>query len=231
MEPGLGNKWNDIIKVLEDIIPVYDRVNSFISFGKDEDLRYKGISKVVRENNTILDAGSGFGNMSKTVKKILGEKTRIIMYDPILQMLKGAESHFDTSPDLSCGVFEYLPFQNEQFDVVMCGYSIRDAQSLKVAISEMHRVLKNNGCWVIVDLGKPDNQIIRCGVAVYLRAILPLVACIIGGKLGLKFGALYETYKHWPQNKILKSLLLEKFSRVEYNTNVLGAAIMVAAYK
>ena len=231
MELGLGSKWSEIIKVLEDIIPVYDKVNSFISFGKDEDLRYRGISRVVREGDNILDAGSGFGNMSKTVKKILGEKTHIMMYDPILQMLKCSESHFEISPDLSCGIFEHLPFQNERFDVVMCGYSIRDAQSLKVAISEIHRVLKSNGCWVIVDLGKPDNHILRCGVTVYLRVILPLVACIIGGKLGLKFGALYETYKQWPQNKILKSLLLEKFSRVEYNTDVLGAAIMVAAYK
>ncbi|MGI0093098.1 MAG: class I SAM-dependent methyltransferase, partial [Nitrosotalea sp.] len=35
----------------------------------------------------------------------------------------------------------------------------------------------------------------------------------------------------WPQNKKLESLLLERFSRVEFEKGMLGGAIMVAAYK
>ena len=54
---------------------------------------------------------------------------------------------------------------------------------------------------------------------------------ILGGKLGLKFGTLYGTYKRWPQNKNLKNLLLEKFSNVEFETDLMGGAIIVAAYK
>ena len=132
---------------------------------------------------------------------------------------------------MSCGVFEHIPFRNEEFDAVLCGYSLRDAISLKTAISEIHRVLKKGGRFVIVDLGKPDQKIIRVGVSFYLRAILPIIALIAGGRLGLKFGALYGTYKRWPQNKQLEKMLLEKFSKVEFEKDLMGGAIMVGAFK
>ena len=80
-------------------------------------------------------------------------------------------------------------------------------------------------------MGKPDNAIIRAGVSFYLRLILPIVALAAGGKLGLKFATLYGTYKLWPQNKKLEKMLLEKFSRVEFEKDLMGGAIMVAAFK
>lgn len=228
---GLGSYWGEVLDILEDIIPVYDKVNSVISLGKDEDFRTKGISGRIRQGNTVLDAGSGFGNMSKTALKICNDDLQITLYDPLQPMLKNTRRLFTSTPSLACGVFEHIPFQDEKFDAVMCGYSLRDAISLKIAISEIHRVLKKGGRFVIVDLGKPDNSFLRFGVSFYLRIILPIIATMVAGKLGLKFGTLYGTYKLWPQNKKLESLLLEKFSKVEFEKGMMGGAIMVAAYK
>ena len=169
--------------------------------------------------------------MSKTAANIVDNDLSIILYDPLVPMLKNTDRLFDEKLDSACGVFEHVPFQDNEFDMVLSGYSLRDAISLKTAISEMHRVLKKNGRWVIVDLGKPDEPIIRFGVTCYLRLLLPIIAFIAGGKLGLKFATLYGTYKLWPQNKKLESLLLEKFTRVEFDKDLMGGAIMVAAYK
>jgi demethylmenaquinone methyltransferase/2-methoxy-6-polyprenyl-1,4-benzoquinol methylase len=228
---GLGSYWGEVLDVLEDIIPVYDKVNSVISLGKDKDFRAKGISGRVVQGDMVLDAGSGFGNMSKTALKICNDDLQITLYDPLQPMLKNTRRLFTNAPSLACGVFEHIPFQNEKFDAVMCGYSLRDAISLKIAISEIHRVLKKGGRFVIVDLGKPDNSFLRFGVSFYLRMILPIIATMAAGKLGFKFGTLYGTYKLWPQNKKLESLLLEKFSKVEFEKGMMGGAIMVAAYK
>jgi demethylmenaquinone methyltransferase/2-methoxy-6-polyprenyl-1,4-benzoquinol methylase len=128
-------------------------------------------------------------------------------------------------------VFEHIPFSDEQFDVVLSGYSLRDAISLKIAISEIHRILKKDGKWIIVDLGKPDEPIARFGVSFYLKIILPIVAYLAAGRLGLKFAALYETYKLWPQNKKLESMLLRKFSSIKFEKELMGGAIMVIAHK
>ena len=92
---------------------------------------------------------------------------------------------------------------------------------LRIAISEAHRV----------DLGKPDSRFVRAGVGFYIRFILPLIAYCAAGRLGLKFSALHVTFQRWPVNKKLESLLLEKFSRVEFEKDLMGGAVMVAAYK
>ncbi|MDE1828822.1 MAG: class I SAM-dependent methyltransferase [Thaumarchaeota archaeon] len=228
---GLGSSWGQVLDVLEQIIPVYDKVNSFISLGKDRQFRENGIRGRVNKGDKILDAGSGFGNMSKTAMNLCDDDLEISLYDPLRPMLKNTGRLFAKPPSLTCGVFEHLPFKDENFDAVLCGYSLRDAISLRIAISEIHRVLKKGGRFVIVDLGKPDNPLIRMGVSFYLRAILPVIALIAGGKLGLKFAALYDTYKFWPQNKKLELLLLEKFARVEFDTGMMGGAVIVAAYK
>ena len=228
---GLGSYWGEVLDVLEKIIPVYDKVNSYISLGKDLEFRERGIKGRVNAGDIVLDAGSGFGNMSKTASRICDNNIQITLYDPLKPMLQNTSRLFSISPELTCGVFEHMPFRDEKFDAVLCGYSLRDAISLKIAISEIHRVLKKGGRFVIVDLGKPDNPIIRAGTSFYLRIILPILAIMGGGKLGLKFATLYGTYKLWPQNKKLESMLLEKFTKVDFEKAMLGGAIMVAAYK
>ena len=66
---GLGSYWGEVMEVLREIIPIYDKVNSIISLGKDKEHRVRGISNRVFPGNKILDAGSGFGNMSKKAER------------------------------------------------------------------------------------------------------------------------------------------------------------------
>ena len=190
---GLGSYWGEVLDVLRDIIPIYDKVNSSISLGKDVEHRTRAIKGRIKSGDKVLDAGSGFGNMSKTALNITSGDNEIMLYDPLLPMLKNTNKLFKNKPETMCGVFEHMPFKDEQFDIALSGYSLRDAISLKTAISEVHRILKKDGKWIIVDLGKPDDSIARFGVSFYLKIILPIIAYRAGGKLGLKFATLYGT--------------------------------------
>lgn len=228
---GLGSYWHEIIDVLRAVIPVYDKVNHAISLGKDVVYREHGINGRVKRGNLILDAGSGYGNMSKVALQQCDENVGIVMLDPMPEMLAKAKIEFDRSAVLVSGIFEYLPFKEKMFDAVMCGYSLRDAISFRTAISEMHRVLKDGGRLIIVDIGKPDNAFNRLGVSFYLRYILGVLAFFSAGSLGLKFRAIYGTYKRLPSNKELDKMLKEKFTKVEFEERMMGGAIIVAAYK
>lgn len=232
--PGLGHRyWREVIEVLRTIIPVYDRVNNVISLGKDTKFRQQGLRGHVFSGDTILDAGSGYGNMSRLALKATKSLAGIILYDPISEMLANVNklSEPGLRMHLSSGVFEYMPFRNNTFDVVMCGYSLRDAIELKQAIAEIHRVLKQGGRLIIVDIGKPDNTIPRAFVSFYLKYVLGILAFVVAGKAGLKFKTLYGTYLRWPHNSDLYSLLTERFSKIELKRAMLGGAIIVAAYK
>jgi demethylmenaquinone methyltransferase / 2-methoxy-6-polyprenyl-1,4-benzoquinol methylase len=57
------------------------------------------------------------------------------------------------------------------------------------------------------------------------------VAFFVAGQLGLKFKALHGTYKRWPRNSELRSLLGRQFSKVKFQTGLIGAAVIVIAYK
>ena len=96
---GLGSYWGEVIDVLRDIIPVYDKVNSFISLGKDTEHRTKAIKGRIKKGDKVLDAGSGFGNMSKTAAKIVDDDLSIILYDPLVPMLKNTDRLFDKKLD------------------------------------------------------------------------------------------------------------------------------------
>ena len=231
---GLGYQyWKEVTGVLGSIIPVYDKVNMAISLGKANKYREMGIKGNVFPGDKILDAGSGFGNMSRIAARLTDQQIEAILYDPLSMMLSGARNFLSTSfnGSLSSGVFEYTPFREQVFDAILCGYSLRDAIELEAAISELYRVLKKGGSLVVVDLGKPDNEFLRSLVSFYLKYILAIVAFFVAGQLGLKFKALHGTYKKWPRNSELRSLLGRQFSKVKFQTGLIGAAVIVIAYK
>ncbi|WP_415310141.1 class I SAM-dependent methyltransferase [Candidatus Nitrosocosmicus sp. FF01] len=232
---GLGSTyWSEVIKILRNIIPVYDKVNSAISMGKDNQFRIEGILKSVFPGNKVLDAGSGYGNMSKLVLDNVSRDVTLHFYDPIPEMLNGIPGNFkgyDARFHMCSGIFEKIPFKSESFDAVICGYSIRDAIDLEKAFEEIHRVLKVDGRFLIVDLGKPDNILARILVTVYLKYILVVVAFLTAGKQGLPFRTLYGTYLRWPKNNDLNRLLSKKFSKVDFRKKLLGGAIIVISYK
>ena len=229
---GLGaSYWKQVISTLRDIIPVYDKVNRVISLGKDELYRYEGINGNIKSGDLVLDAGSGFGNMSLTTFKITtAAEVKIVIYDPIFEMLQSSRQRLVVEL-ISSGIFEHMPFKDNTFDVVMCGYSLRDAINLEIAVSEIHRILKKNGRFLIVDLGKPDNKIIRLGVSIYLKYIIKIFAYIIARQTGLKFQTLYGTFIKWPQNNTLNLLLKKQFSEVDFKTKLMGGSIIVSSTK
>ncbi len=234
---GLGKSyWREVIDVLKNIIPVYDRVNSVISLGKDNDFRKEGVIKSILPGNVILDAGSGYGNMSKTVMETVSTDVTVFFYDPIYEMLNKVKDKIGVSDKpfslfLCSGVFESIPFKSNTFDAILCGYSLRDAMDLHIAIQELNRVLKKGGRLVIVDLGKPDNVVCRLLVSIYLKYFLTILAFMAAGRRGIPFRALYGTYLKWPKNHELNFMLSKWFSKIEFNKKLMGGAIVVVAYK
>ncbi|MFC1753279.1 class I SAM-dependent methyltransferase [Thermoproteota archaeon] len=229
---GLDEEWNKVVDVLSQIIPVYDRVNHFISFGKDRGYRKEGILKTVESNDIVLDAGAGPGVMSQILLQSVQNIENLVLLDPLNLMLFHARKRIgDKIGHLTLGIFENLPFRDKSFDVVMTGFAIRDARNLSSAVKEINRVLKDEGRLLIVDLGKPNNQLLRWIIGLHWRYIVGLIGFFAVGKRGLLFTTLYTTYQKLLTNKEQKSLLEEYFSDVSFQTRMLGGLIIVRCEK
>ncbi len=229
---GLGDKWRYIINTLDKLIPIYDKGNFIISLGQDIRYRRDGILSIIREGDLILDLGCGPGTMSMIVKQNFNYLNGIVMYDALKSMLREAKKRISgDNVSIIQGVFEYLPFKNYTFNSVICGFALRDAKDLIMAINEIFRVLKNDGKLLIVDLGKPNNHILRIIIGLYWRFIAPILTFILLGSMGKYYSALYLTYKNLQVNESLKSLLKRLFNKVEFNTRMMGGVVIIIAEK
>ena len=106
--------------MLSQIADVYDKVNRVISLWQDTAYRQLGIRNGISNGNIILDAGCGPGVMSELVLSRFPENS-IVLFDPIMIMLRAAKIRVSKNSAFVSGIFEKLPFSDNSFDAVRCG--------------------------------------------------------------------------------------------------------------
>lgn len=207
---GLGKDWAKILQILEDIMPVYDKTNRYISLGTDMKLRKRGVSLLVetigKPDFVTLDMGCGTGKMASELGFAApAAKDSIVLLDPIPSMSRLARSR--TGCEAIISVFEFLPFRERSFDAATAGFSIRDAKDLQKALEEINAVLKKGGRFLIVDLAKPNSRLKSSVIWCYWKLLAPLIALLSSGRPGLKFGALAKTFERLPRISRFLSLI------------------------
>ena len=208
-----------MIDSLERILPVYDLGSSRIALFADSEMRRRVVGLAVTESSLVLDLGSGPGTMAEVVR---GAKGNPILLDVSRKMLQ-----FASDAEKIQAVFENLPFRAGVFDSVVAGFSLRDARDLFSAVRQVRYVLKEGGRFAFCDLGKPDSAANGLAIALYLRAVVPLIGLLTGGRRGLAFGSLYQTYVLAMKNSQLVSILKQFFAEVHLDARRAGAAIVV----
>ncbi len=228
---GLQETWQEVAEVLSKIVPVYDRMNRLMSLGQDMKWRREGLLLAVRPGDTVLDAGCGPGVMSELALRLIPD-LRITLLDPLDVMLDAAKSRVSNPHCIfTKGFFEELPFSDGVFDVVMCGFSLRDSKDLDRALDEIKRVLKPDGKLLLVDLGKPDNPIMCWLTGGYWRILVPLIAIARLGRTGLLYSALYKTYRRHPTNHQLMAKLHTYFRAERMVSKMVGGAVIITCSK
>jgi SAM-dependent methyltransferase len=142
--------------------PLFDLGCSILGLGKT--YRDKIIKKINIESNkkiTILDAGCGTGSLAKEVKK---KYPNINLYaidiDPnILSIAK--KKGYKQEIHFSKASITKLPFPSNHFDVVYSSLVIHHLPTKlkQEALNEIKRVLKKEGKFFLIDLGKPKHWI------------------------------------------------------------------------
>lgn len=217
--PGLQEKWNRVFDSLEAIIPIYEKGSRRIALFADSSMREKAVAFAVRDHELVLDLGSGPGTMAGLISTRGGIP---VLLDASRKMLKGSHGSHKVQ-----AVFERLPFRDGVFESVVAGFSLRDSRDLGLALIEIRRSMKADGRFGFCDLGKPDGFAESVIVGFYIRVAAPVLGAMTGGRAGLGFGSLYDTYLLTLPNGLLSRFLNSYFSKVDLEAKDLGASIVV----
>ncbi len=214
-----GNKKGQVSTMFNRIAPYYDFLNRFLSLGIDTIWRKKAIDLLQSEQpKLILDVATGTADVAlETVKRLQPDK--VIGIDISTEMLeivkkKIKKRGLDTVIELQEGDSENLPFADNTFDAITVAFGVRNFENLEKGLTEMRRVLKDNGKLVVLEFSKPSVFPIKQMFNLYFKYILPTI-----GRLTSKdpraYSYLYESVQAFPDGDDFVNIL----SKTGYKSN------------
>lgn len=136
----------------------YDKLNDIMSFGLHRRIKKDIINQIKPftihySPFTVADLCTGTGDIAGILKENF-PNSKIIGLDFSQNMLKIASKKH---PDIEFvqGDCTQLPFEDESFDVCTISFGLRNIPDMEKAVSEIYRVLKKDGVFINLDLGKP----------------------------------------------------------------------------
>lgn len=230
----LGKK-EQVAQMFDTISGDYDNLNRVISFGIDIKWRKKVLQIVAdKKPNTILDIATGTGDLAILMAQTRAEK--IIGLDISQGMLEVGErkiqaKNLSKTIEMVLGDSEKIPFQDNTFDAITVAFGVRNFENLETGLSEILRVLKPNGIFVILETSVPVQTPYKQGYHFYTKNILPLI-----GKLFSKdnnaYGYLSESAAAFPYGEALNNILRKSgFIDVKALPQTFGVATIYSASK
>jgi len=229
------SKKEQVAKMFDTISGNYDNLNRVISFGIDIKWRKK-VLKLVAETNpeTILDIATGTGDLAillaqTKAKKIIGLDISAGMLE--IGTKKIQEKNLSQTIEMVLGDSENMPFEDNYFDAITVAFGVRNFEHLETGLSEILRVLKPGGIFVILETSVPDKTPYKQGYNFYSKNILPLIGKIFS-KDNVAYGYLSESAAAFPYGEELNNILRKTgFILVNALPQTFGVATIYSASK
>ncbi|HBS87879.1 MAG: bifunctional demethylmenaquinone methyltransferase/2-methoxy-6-polyprenyl-1,4-benzoquinol methylase [Bacteroidetes bacterium GWF2_38_335] len=174
----------------------YDFLNRLLSFGFDVNWRHQAIQFLRKKRPAqILDIATGTGDFAIKANSLKPEK--IIGIDISEEMLKIGrdkilKKKLEGIIELQLGDAENLHFPDHSFDAATVAFGVRNFEDLQKGISEIYRVLKPGGAFVVLEFSKPDEFPEKQVYQLYTGILMPFI-----GKL---FSKDKSAYKYLPES-------------------------------
>lgn len=233
-DSALGKK-EQVAQMFDTISGNYDNLNRVISFGIDIKWRKK-VLKIVSDAKPkiILDIATGTGDLAILMAQTNAQK--IIGLDISAGMLevgkkKIEERKLSNVIEMVLGDSENMPFEDNYFDAITVGFGVRNFENLEKGFSEILRVLKPNGVFVILETSVPDKTPYKQGYKFYTKNILPIIGKLFS-KDNSAYGYLSESAAVFPYGEALNNILQKiGFIDVVAMPQTFGVATIYSASK
>ena len=229
------SKKEQVTQMFDKVSSNNDFLNRVLTFGIDISWRKK-VVKMVGDHQAkiILDIATGTGDLAIMLAKTKANK--IVGLDLSPGMLevgkkKVTEKNLDDRIEMVLGDSEKLPFSDNHFDAITVGFGVRNFENLELGLSEIYRVLKPKGTFVVLETSQPTGFPIKQGFNFYSKYIIPNI-----GKLFSKdknaYNYLPESAAVFPFGKVFNNILLKTgFNTSKVYPQTFGIATIYQAMK
>lgn len=177
---------SDVGSMFDDIAPRYDFLNHLLSFGVDRWWRRQAV-RVISETHKkprILDVATGTCDLAIAAMRL--DPRQITGMDISSKMLEAGrhkirKKGLEGKIDLIKAGSENIPFSAGSFDVAMVAFGVRNFSDRLKGLSEMNRVLDENGMIMVLEFSKPRHFPFRQLYLFYFRMLLPIIGRIFSG--------------------------------------------------
>ncbi len=223
-------EWSAVKEAVEQALPFYEWISEVISLGLAGPLRRRAIRRLgSSRKDWVLDSGSGPGVSTKLMLHAGFE--RIVGLDPSLVLLRSTKASLTGNFYPIQAIAETVPLRTGSVAGVITCFSLRDVQDKNRSIEEFARITTADGLLEIVDVGKPDNQLLQGIIRLYISFIMPLVArALIGPRAGINpFKMIIPTFRSLPTNQALTRLVARTYGSAKLHQFQLGGLVIVEA--
>ena len=229
VDDSASNKTLRVENMFDRIAPKYDFFNRLFSLRIDL-LWRKSLVKWMQSDDPkqILDVATGTGELAIALwKKFRVKITAVDLSQEMLNLADKKIKELGADITIQKANAENLPFESNKFDAVSVGFGVRNFENLEKGLSELRRVVKENGNVYILEFTKMEG-VLSPLYNFYFRKVLPFLAKMISGEKEA-YAYLPDSVQNFPCRERMKNILLDLgFSKVEYKKLSLG---IVTLYK
>ncbi len=230
----LGKK-EQVTKMFDTISKNYDDLNRVISFGIDIKWRRRVVNILAKKKpQTVLDIATGTGDLAINLidtgaKKIIGLDISAGMLEVGKNKIRNKKLH--NTIEMVVGDSENLPFEENSFDAVTVAFGVRNFETLEKGLSEIYRVLKPKGTFIVLETSVPTKTPYKQGYQIHCKYILPFI-----GRLFSKDQSAYTYLSNsaavFPHGENFNNILRKTgFIDVENKPQTFGVASIYIATK
>ena len=232
VDDSASNKTLRVENMFDRIAPKYDFFNRLFSLRVDL-LWRKSLVKWMQSDNPkqILDVATGTGELAITLwKKFRVKITAVDLSQEMLNLADKKIKELGADITIQKANAENLPFESNKFDAVSVGFGVRNFENLEKGLSELRRVVKENGNVYILEFSRMEG-VLSPLYNFYFNKVLPFLAKMISGEKEA-YTYLPDSVQNFPCGERMKNILLDLgFSKVEYKKLSLGIVTIYKAKK
>ncbi len=177
-------------KIFDEISGRYDFLNRVLSFNIDRSWRKKAVKLIqsTAPHPVVLDICAGTFDFTLEVLKQYPQ-AKIHAGDFSEGMLKAGHAKIahavaggSVIPEVADALA--LPYANDYFDFLVCGFGYRNVSDKTKCLTEFHRVLKKNGQAVVLEFFRPTSWLTKLFHTTYAQGVIPTVGGWLSGNRG-----------------------------------------------